>query len=157
MCGRVGALAATNEIGSHTAKMLGARTTQAIVAASTMAVLGTSLGMGGGPASAVDIRPLDNGRTTAIILTHAETVAAAQIGAGNLINVLLGNDRWRIALADGSRYARGDYYRPDKARTWNNVTGQQVVSEAAAHPGGRVALGITPADPSFPLWVQQLW
>ncbi len=132
--------------------------TRAIAAtAATTVAIGGYLVAGAGSAGAVDIHPLNGGRTTAIILTHAETVAAAQIGAGNVINAVLGNDRWKVTLADGSRYNGGNYFRPDKQRIWNNVTGQQLVAEAAAHPGGRVALGITPTDPNYPLWVQQVW
>ena len=112
---------------------------------------------GAGTAGAVDITPYNQGRSTAVILTHAETVTAAQVGAGNVINAVLGNDRWGVTLESGSRYEKGDYYRPDKRQQWNNVTGQQVIAEAAAHPGGRVALGITPSSPSYPLWVQQVW
>ncbi|SIR94694.1 hypothetical protein [Williamsia sterculiae] len=113
--------------------------------------------LGTGAANAADIYPTNHGQTTVVLLDHAETVAAAQVGAGNVINAVLGNDRWRVTLESGSRYSKGDYYRPGKHQVWNNVTGQQVVSEAAAHSGGRVAFGITPSDPSYPLWVQQVW
>lgn len=133
------------------------RTRTIAATATATAVIGGSLVAGTGTAGAVDIHPQNGGRTTAIILTHAETVTAAQIGAGNVINAVLGNDRWQVTLAAGSRYNGGDYYRPDKARIWNNVTGQQLVEETAAHPGGHVALGVTPTNPSYPLWVQQVW
>ena len=133
--------------------------TRTIAAAAAAIAVGTggALAAGAGNATAVDIHPYNHGRSTAVILTHAETVTAAQIGAGNVINALLGNDRWIVTLERDSRYQNSWYYRPDKRQTWSNVTGQQVVAEAAAHPGGRVALGITPSNPTYPLWVQQVW
>ena len=124
------------------------------VAAVTATVLTTT---GAGAAGAVQVYPLDGGATTVVLLDHAETVAASRIGAGNVINQLFGNDRWGVTLEQGSRYANSWYYRPDKGRQWSNVTGQQVIAEAAAHPGGRVALGFTPSTPAHPLWVQQVW
>ena len=134
------------------------RTRIIAAAAAALAIGAGAVVVGGtGSAAAADVFPVDNGRTTIVYLTHAETVTAAQIGAGNVINALLGNDRWAVTLEQGSRYAGSWYYRPDKGRVWSNVTGQQVVAEAAAHPSGRVALGITPSVPAHPLWVQQVW
>ncbi|GAA1463286.1 hypothetical protein [Williamsia maris] len=108
-------------------------------------------------ANAADVYSLNHSRTTVVYLTHAETVTAAQIGAGNVINAVLGDDHWSVTLESDSRYANRWYYRPDKRRVWNNITGQQLVAEAAAHPGGRVALGYTPSTPGHPLWVEQTW
>ncbi|GAA1458406.1 MULTISPECIES: hypothetical protein [Williamsia] len=126
----------------------------AMVAAAAAA--GTVMG-GGAPATAAQVYTVNHSRTSVVVLNHAETVAAAQVGAGHLINAVLGNDHWGVTLESDSRYSDRWYYRPDKGRAWNNVTGQQLVAEAAAHPGGRVALGYTPSIPDHPLWVQQLW
>jgi hypothetical protein len=120
-----------------------------------------TLGVGGGmavgtaPATAVTVRETQG--IWVITLTHEETVAAAQVGAGNVINAVLGNDHWRVTLDSDSKYAGGSYYRPDKGRTWSNVTGQQVISEAAAHRNGYVVLGVFPDNPDMPLWVAQAW
>ena len=96
-----------------------------------------------------------------IELSHADTVAAAHLGAGRVINAVLGNDYWGVILETDSRYRAGAYYRPDKAASWNDVTGHQVISEAAAHPGGRVVIAVyvdrTKSLNGHPLWIQQVW
>lgn len=70
---------------------------------------------------------------------------------------MLGNNRWGVLLEDGSKYHAGSDDLPMRARSWNNVTGQQVIAEAAAHPGGRVVLGLFPPNPALRLWVMQDW
>ncbi|MXP21956.1 hypothetical protein GIY30_11410 [Gordonia sp. HNM0687] len=87
------------------------------------------------PAQAARIIPTAQPGVTVIELSHADTVSAAHLGAGHVINILLGNDNWGVILDDDSRYRAGSYYRPDKHRTWNDVTGQQVISEAGKSPG----------------------
>ncbi len=41
------------------------------------------------------------------------------------------------------------------------MTGHQVISEAAAHPGGRVVIAVyvdrTKSLNGHPLWIQQVW
>ncbi|MBE7156957.1 MAG: hypothetical protein INR62_00730 [Rhodospirillales bacterium] len=128
-----------------------------IVAATLAIGAGGVVAGGTGSAAAAEVFHVDNGRTTVVYLTHAETVTAAHVGAGNAINMLMGNDRWAVTLEQDSRYAEPRYYRPDKNRVSNNVTSQQIVAEAAAHPNGRVALGISPRESAHPLWVQQVW
>lgn len=125
-----------------------------VVAASAMAV-GGGLAVSAAPASAADVRETQG--VWVITLTHEETVAASQVGAGHVINAVLGNDHWRVTLDEDSKYTGGSYYRPDKARTWNNVTGQQVIAEAASHRNGYVAFGVFPDNPDMPLWVAQAW
>lgn len=122
--------------------------------AATMAVSG-GLAVAAAPASAATVRETQG--VWVITLTHEETVAAAQVGAGNVINAILGNDHWRVTLDADSKYKGGSYYRPDKGRTWSDVTGQQVISEAAAHRNGYVVLGVFPDNPDMPLWVAQAW
>lgn len=112
-------------------------------------------------AQAARIVETANPNVVIIELSHADTVTAAQLGAGHVINAVLGNDNWGVILEDDSRYRAGSYYRPSKRTTWNNVTGQQVIAEAAAHPGGRVVLAVyvdrTKSLGGQPLWVQQIW
>ena len=130
------------------------------------ALLGVAVATGGAmvaspSAQAARIVETANPNVVIIELSHADTVTAAQLGAGHVINAVLGNDNWGVILEDDSRYQGGSYYRPSKRRMWSNVTGQQVISEAAAHPGGRVVLAVY-ADRSKslggqPLWVQQIW
>ncbi|MDY6811060.1 MAG: hypothetical protein SW127_18955 [Actinomycetota bacterium] len=113
------------------------------------------------PAQAARIIPTAQPGVTVIELSHADTVSAAHLGAGQVINTVVGTDNWGVILEENSRSQAGSYYRPDKHRTWNDVTGQQVISEAAAHPGGRVVLAVY-TDSSLsrygqPLWVQQIW
>lgn len=124
------------------------------VAAATIAV-GGGLAVGAAPAHAAHVQ--DNGGVWIITLTHEETAAAAQVGAGHVINAVLGNDHWGVILEGNSKYQGASYYRPEKARTWSNVTGQQVIAEAAAHRDGRVVLGVFPQNPDVPLWVMQDW
>ncbi|MEU3475840.1 hypothetical protein [Rhodococcus sp. NPDC006774] len=125
------------------------------VAAASAIAVGGGLAVGTAPATAADVRETQG--VWVITLTHEETVAASQVGAGHVINAVLGNDHWRVTLDEDSRYKGGSYYRPDKARMWSNVTGQQVISEAAAHRGGYVVLGVFPDNPDMPLWVAQAW
>lgn len=124
------------------------------VAVSSAVAVGGGLAVGAAPATAADVRETQG--VWVITLTHEETVAASQVGAGHVINAVLGNDHWGVILEEDSKH-RGTYYRPDKARIWSNVTGQQVISEAAAHRGGRVVLGVYPNNPDIPLWVMQDW
>lgn len=129
----------------------------ASVAAGTM-VAGGALVLSAPSASAADVQHYAEHQLVVVELNHAETVTAAQIGAGNVINAVLGNDHWKVGLETGSKYQDGAYYRPDKARTWNNVTGQQVVHEAASHPNGTITLGVFYGDSDTePLWVIQDW
>ena len=105
-------------------------------------VLGVAVATGGAvvaspQAQAARIVETANPNVVVIELSHADTVTAANLGAGHVINAVLGNDYWGVILEDDSRYQAGSYYRPSKRRTWNNVTGHQVIAEAAAHPGGR--------------------
>lgn len=112
-------------------------------------------------AQAARIVETANPNVVIIELSHADTVAAAQLGAGHVINAVLGNDNWGVILEDDSRYQNSFYYRPSKRRMWSNVTGQQVIAEAAAHRNGRVVLAVyvdrTKSLGSMPMWVQQLW
>ena len=73
---------------------------------------------------------------------------------------------WRACVVGAvvehdSRYQAGSYYRPSKRTTWNNVTGHQVIAEAAAHRNGRVVLAVyvdrSKSVHGMPLWVQQIW
>lgn len=112
-------------------------------------------------ASAATVHPTTQSGVLVVELSHAETVTAAQLGVGHVINAALGNDGWGVVLARGSRYHDGRYYRPEKGGYWNDVTGQQVIAEAGSHQDGRVVLAIY-ADPDassygHPLWVQQIW
>ncbi|WP_207844053.1 hypothetical protein [Williamsia soli] len=125
------------------------------VAVATAVAVSGGLAVAAAPASAATVRETQG--VWVITLTHEETVAAAQVGAGNVINAILGNDHWRVTLDSDSKYKGGSYYRPDKGRTWSNVTGQQVIAEAAAHRGGYVVLGVFPDNPDMPLWVAQAW
>lgn len=125
------------------------------VAVASAVAVGGGLAVGAAPATAANVRETQG--VWVITLTHEETVAAAQVGAGHVINAVLGNDHWGVTLAEGSKYEGGSYYRPDKGQTWSNVTGQQVISEAAAHRNGYVVLGVLPNDPDVPLWVAQAW
>ncbi|MBA4024358.1 MAG: hypothetical protein C0482_18545 [Gordonia sp.] len=129
----------------------------ATAAALTTIALSGALMVGAGPASAAKVYPTADNQVLIVELTHEETVAASQVGAGNVINAVLGNDHWGVILETDSRYQGDSYFRPEKARTWSNVTGQQVVSEAAAHRGGRVVFGVYPQTPDVPLWVMQDW
>lgn len=125
------------------------------VAAAAALAVGGGLAVGAAPASAATVHEIQG--VWVITLSHEETVAASQVGAGNVINAVLGNDHWRVSLKTNSKYAGGGYYRPDKGRMWSNVTGQQVISEAAAHRSGYVVLGVFPDNPDMPLWVAQAW
>lgn len=113
------------------------------------------------PAQAARIVETSQPGVVVIELSHADTVAAAHLGAGRVINAVLGNDYWGVILETDSRYRGGAYYRPDKAASWNDVTGHQVISEAAAHPGGRVVIAVyvdrTKSLNGHPLWIQQVW
>ncbi len=124
------------------------------VAALTLAAA-TTLGVG--EASAVETFPIDHGRTTVVVLTHPETVLAARLGVATVLTRMVGDDRWGATLAAGSRFHSDDYSRVGRAGMVDTVSGQQLVVEAAAHPDGFVALGVSPDDPLYPLWVQQVW
>ena len=130
-----------------------------VIAAVTVltATGGASVAASNASAAQVYLSPAYQERVLIVELTHAETVTASQVGAGRLINIVLGNDRWGVLLEDGSKYRSTGDDRPVRARAWNTVTGQQVIAEAAAHPGGRVVLGVFPQNPSLPLWVMQDW
>lgn len=130
--------------------------TASLAAAATIAA-GGALAITATPASAADVYTVDNNRIIVVDLNHAETVTAADIGAGNVINAILGNDHWSVGLHPESKYQADRYYRPDKATTWNNVTGQQVIAEAAANPRGHVTLAVAVDYPDNPLWVIQDW
>lgn len=130
----------------------------AVAAATALTVAGgVTLATSNASAAQVYLSPIYQDRVLIVELTHTETVAATQVGAGHLINIVLGNDRWGVLLEDGSKYRGAGDDRPERARPWNTVTGQQVIAEAAAHPGGRVVLGVFPDKPSLPLWVMQDW
>jgi hypothetical protein len=108
-------------------------------------------------ASTVYLSPVYGNRVLIVELTHSETVLAAQLGAGHVINGVMGNDRWGPILDNDSAYRGANPPRPFRARAWNTVTGQQVIAEAASHPGGRVVFGVFPDNPDVPLWVMQDW
>ncbi|WP_155976683.1 hypothetical protein [Nocardia sp. 348MFTsu5.1] len=131
------------------------RFTVAVVAALGV-ISGSVITTSNASAAQVYLSPMFRDRVVIIELTHSETVAAAQIGAGNVINAVLGNNRWGVLLEDGSKY-RGPDDLPVLARSWNTVTGQQVIAEAASHPSGRVVFGVFPDNPTLPLWVMQDW
>ena len=67
-----------------------------IVAATLAIGAGGVVAGGTGSAAAAEVFHVDNGRTTVVYLTHAETVTAAHVGVGNAINMLMGNDRWAV-------------------------------------------------------------
>lgn len=133
------------------------KTTAASMAAvASMATIG-ALTISAAPAGAADAYVIEGTNILVVELNHAETVAAADIGAGNVINAVLGNDHWSVYLNADSKFAGQGYHRPDKATTWNDVTGAQVISEAAAKPNGSVIFAVLPDQPDKPLWVAQVW
>ncbi|HEY9314974.1 hypothetical protein [Williamsia sp.] len=109
------------------------------------------------PATAADVEHYPDHRAVAVELNHDETVLAAQVGVGNVIDSVLGNDNWSVALENDSKYQDDWYYRADKAQIWNNVTGQQVIAEAASRPNGTVTVGVYYDGEPMPLWVDQDW
>ncbi|MCZ4537991.1 hypothetical protein O4159_21535 [Gordonia terrae] len=131
-------------------------------AALSLAVAAGGVALASPPAQAARIVETSQQPGVVVIeLSHADTVAAAHLGAGRVINALLGNDYWGVILETDSRYRARAYYRPDKAASWNDVTGHQVISEAAAHPGGRVVIAVyidrTKSLNGHPLWIEQVW
>ncbi|MFI6432892.1 hypothetical protein [Rhodococcus oryzae] len=99
------------------------------------AATGAILAAGAGTASAVT--PISGQGYNGVVLTHEETVVAAQLGAGNLINLAYG-DNWMVDLPANSVWNTGT--------GWTPVTGQQFLEEAASHPRGNVGLAVT--DPA---------
>jgi len=124
---------------------MGLRNTLYVAAA---VAVGTAV-VGAGTASAM--KPVQGDGGTGVSLTHDETVSAAQLHVGALIDVVYGG-RWTASLGPGSKWEMGGAYTP--------VTGDQLVAEAAAHPDGRVAFGF--ADPTREMdhngfWAVSAW
>lgn len=108
----------------------------ASITAVSVAATGAILAAGAGTASAAT--PVSGKGYVGVVLTHEETVLAAQLRAGDLINLVYG-DNWRVSLPSNSVWNTGT--------GWTPVTGQQFLEEAASHPSGNVGLAVT--DPAL--------
>lgn len=93
-----------------------------------LAVAGAIAAAGAGTAGAIE--PVSGEGWTGVVLSRDETVLAAQLHAGDLINLVYG-DNWTVNLPHDSIWYTGG---------WTPVTGHQFISEAASHPRGQVAL-----------------
>ncbi|MGO4205536.1 hypothetical protein AB4Z09_28145 [Rhodococcus sp. TAF43] len=102
----------------------------ASITAVGLAATGAILAAGAGTASA--ITPVTEDGATGVVLTHEETVLAAQLHAGDLINLVYG-DNWVVNLPHDSIWYTGG---------WTPVTGHQLIEEAASHPRGQVGFWV---------------
>ncbi|WP_430335928.1 hypothetical protein [Rhodococcus sp. ACT016] len=95
-----------------------------------LAATGAIIAAGAGTASA--FTPVNDHGATGVVLTHEETVLAAQLHAGDLINLVYG-DNWLVNLPYDSIWYTGG---------WTPVTGHQLIEEAASHPRGVVGFWV---------------
>ncbi|WP_137726369.1 hypothetical protein [Prescottella subtropica] len=102
----------------------------ASVTVAGLAAAGTIATAGAGTASALET--LGGPGWSGVVLNHDETVLAAQVRAGDLINLVYG-DNWVVDLPYESIWYTGD---------WTPATGHQLVEEAASHPGGQVGFAV---------------
>ncbi|MGL4305493.1 MAG: hypothetical protein ACRCSF_05000 [Mycobacteriaceae bacterium] len=82
-------------------------------------------------------------------LSHEETLLASQIGVGAVLDQVVPNDQWWVITEEDSLYQGIDGFI--------DVTGAQLIEEAAAHPGGYVILTFADPNQYTPLGVTQVW
>nr|WP_172687792.1 hypothetical protein [Prescottella equi]ARX60140.1 hypothetical protein pVAPN1572_1071 [Prescottella equi] len=93
-----------------------------------LAAAGTIATAAAGTAGAIETVSGDG--FAGVVLSHEETVLAAQLHAGDLIDLVYGDD-WQVSLpADSIWYTGG----------WTRVTGHRFIEEAASRRGGNVGL-----------------
>lgn len=115
------------------------------VVAGVAAAAGVALAGAGVAAAAT---PVSGPSYIGVELTHEETVLAAQVRAGDLINAAFG-DNWSVGLPADSVWHTGG---------WTPVTGHQFFEEAASHPGGKVRLYLRdPAVHPYPFTAISAW
>ncbi|GAA1463275.1 hypothetical protein [Williamsia maris] len=131
------------------------RTTTA--AALIAAGLGTAaLTTGAGTAAAADVHSTPTGGVQ-VWLTHTETVAAAHSGLANYLQASGISNRVAVYLRNDSRYISTRHTIPGRPGLFVDTRYQQVVTETANHPDGRIGINITPARPNLPVVIAQYW
>ncbi len=119
------------------------------------AIAAASAGITGGAGSAHAVEIQQHNRYTVLWLTHAETRQAADMGLVRFLDQPGIIEHTSVIVRADSQFQH--LRTSEGGRRYFHGSKQQLVAEAAAHPGGRIGVYLDRAQPNRPVGITQYW